>query len=64
MDVHINSKLKDDLGLDSMSSLTFLMALEDNIDGFVVNPDNLEVEHLTTVETIANYVNQQLVNAG
>jgi len=54
--IHMKSRLKDDLGLDSMSSLTFLMELEDNIDGFVVNADTLEVEHLVCVESITNYV--------
>ena len=55
-----NSKLKDDLGLDSMSSLTFLMALEDKITGFVVDPDNLEMEDLETVISITEYVYRQI----
>ncbi len=54
------SKLKDDLGLDSMSSLTFLMTLEENVDGFVVDPDSLEMSDLNTVESITSYVQREI----
>lgn len=50
------TKLKEDLGLDSMSSLTFLLALEESISGFTVNPDTLEMEDLATLTSITNYV--------
>jgi hypothetical protein len=43
-----------------MTSLSFLMALEDNIKGFIVNADTLDVEHLTSVESITSYVMQSL----
>ena len=55
-----SDKLKDDLGLDSMSSLTFLMELEDLITGFSVDPDTLDGESLSTVHTITQYVEKQL----
>ncbi len=55
-----NSKLKDDLGLDSMSSLTFLLALEDSITGFNVDPDTLEMNDLETLESITNYVCEEV----
>lgn len=58
------SKLKDDLGLDSMSSLTFLMKLEENIDGFVVDPETLEMSDLETISSIAQYVLSQLNEEG
>jgi acyl carrier protein len=58
--INLDSKLKDDLGLDSMSSLTFLMGLEDSIPGFFVDPDTLESGHLETVKTIIDYIDQQL----
>lgn len=58
-----HSKLKEDLGLDSMSSLTFLMALEDNITGFLVDPDTLDAKDLENVETISRYVENQLKRA-
>ena len=54
------AKLKDDLGLDSMTSLTFLMALEDMIEGFIVDPETLEVNDLESIETITSYVERQL----
>lgn len=54
------SKLKEDLGLDSMSSLNFLMLLEESINGFFVDPDTLEMTDLETVETISRYVSSQL----
>ena len=55
-------RLKEDLGLDSMSSLTFLMTLEETINGFVVDPDTLGVERLQTVGSITAYIEQQLTN--
>jgi acyl carrier protein len=58
--IHPHSKLKEDLGLDSMSSLTFLMALEDAIPGFLVDPDTLDASHLEDVENIIRYISQQL----
>lgn len=56
------SKLKDDLGLDSMSLLTFLMQLEEMIDGFVVDPENLELSDLETVGTVTGYIDKQVKN--
>lgn len=58
--ITLESKLRDDLGLDSMSSLTFLIALEESITGFVVNPDTLESDHLETVASITDYVLREL----
>ena len=58
-EIHVKAKLKEDLGLDSMSSLSFLLELEETIQGFSVDPDTLESSHLETVESIANYVIEQ-----
>lgn len=58
--IYLNTHLKNELGLDSMSSLTFLMALEDNIEGFVIDPDTLDAEHLTTLSTVVSYVEQEI----
>ncbi len=61
--ISLQSRLKDDLGLDSMSTLSFLMSLEDNIDNFIVDPDSLDANDLDTVETVVKYVNSQLTLA-
>lgn len=61
--VHENTKLKDDLGLDSMSTLSFLMALEENVNGFVVDPDTLDADHLDTVGSVMNYISNELARA-
>lgn len=58
--VKTSDKLKDDLGLDSMSSLTFLMELEDLITGFSVDPDTLDGDSLATVSSITQYVEKQI----
>ncbi len=58
--ISLHSKLKEDLGLDSMSTLSFLMSLEENLDGFVVDPDTLDANHLETIETVINYVNSEI----
>lgn len=60
MGMELNTLLREELGIDSMTSLTFLMALEDAIDGFVVDPDTLEPEHFDTIGTICEYVFSQL----
>jgi acyl carrier protein len=57
------TKLKDNLGLDSMSSLTFLVTLEENIDGFIVDPDSLQISDLETLDSISQYVLKEISNA-
>ena len=59
-DIHLDARLKEDLGLDSMSSLTFLMALEDSFQGFVVNPETLNVEDLVRLSTIVDYISKEM----
>lgn len=54
--IHINSHLKNDLGIDSLSSMFFLTYLEDNIPGFEVNAETIEAKNFNTLETIYNYV--------
>lgn len=54
------TKLRDDLGLDSITSLTFLMTLEEDIDGFMVDPDSLNMNDLDCVMSITDYVKRQL----
>lgn len=60
--INSSSHLKNDLQLDSMSSLMFLMKLEETIDGFYVDPETLEMRDLETVNTIVNYVDMQLLS--
>lgn len=55
-----DSHLKKDLQLDSMSALMFLMKLEENIQGFYVDPETLEMRDLETVGTVVNYIDMQL----
>ena len=52
MDAH----LKNDLGIDSLSSMFFLTFLEDNIQGFEVNADTIEAKHFNTLKSIFEYV--------
>ncbi|WP_297910147.1 acyl carrier protein [Thiomonas sp.] len=52
--------LRDDVGLDSMSILTFLMSLEDRIAGFTVDAETLENRHVQTIGSICQYVAEQL----
>lgn len=55
-----DTRLKEDLGIDSMTSLIFLLNLEKAIEGFRVDPETLLMDHLTNVATISDYVAQQL----
>ncbi len=57
--IQFDSHLKNDLGLDSLSSMFFLTYLEDNLPGFEVNPDTIEAKDFNTVETIYNYVSRE-----
>lgn len=58
--IQLETKLKDELGLDSMTSLNFLMELENNIGNFIVDPDTLEADDLSTVESIISYVTKEI----
>ena len=57
-----NQRLRDDLQMDSMSSLMFLMKLEETISGFFVDPETLEMKDLETVSSISRYIDQQLLS--
>ncbi|WP_066309599.1 MULTISPECIES: phosphopantetheine-binding protein [Aquimarina] len=52
----LDAHLKNDLGIDSLSSMFFLTYLEDNIVGFEVNADTIEARHFNTLQTIFEYV--------
>ena len=60
--IESNHSLRDDLALDSMSSLMFLMKLEETIEGFYVDPETLEMSDLETVSSVSNYVTMQLLS--
>lgn len=59
-DLKTNANLKEEYGLDSMSSLTFLMTLEDTIKGFKVDPDTLDIDYLNTLDGVAKYIEQEM----
>ena len=48
--------LREDLHLDSMGSLMFLMKLEEMIEGFSVDPETLQMKDLETVSSIVSYI--------
>ena len=54
--IQFDSHLKNELGLDSLSSMFFLTFLEDNLPGFEVNSETIEARDFNTVETIFNYI--------
>ncbi len=58
--ISLESHLKNDLGIDSLSSMFFLTYLEDNINGFEVNADTIEAKHFNTLQTIYNYVQSEI----
>ncbi len=60
-DLTPQTKLREDIGLDSITSLTFLIALEETIDGFIVDPDTLDMQDLECIQTINQYIERQLV---
>jgi len=54
-DVTEQTRLFDDLSLDSTSVLGLLMALEDALD-MQVDPEGLEQSHLETVGSLATFI--------
>lgn len=54
-----DTRLFEDLQLDSTAVLELLMALEDNV-GFEVDPDNLDMADFKTIGTLADYVGAAL----
>ncbi|HZP50438.1 acyl carrier protein [Actinocrinis sp.] len=54
-DIAEDTRLAEDLGLDSTSVLSLLMALEDTLD-MQVDPDSLEQRHLETIGSLAGYI--------
>lgn len=59
-EVNEGTSLRDDLGLDSMSTLTFLMSLEDSIDDFTIDANTLEGHHVQTIGSLCGYVSERL----
>ena len=60
IEIEMHHRLREDLRLDSMGSLMFLMKLEENIKGFVADPATLTLQDLETVSSIGNYIRKQL----
>ncbi len=58
--IHLDAHLKNDLGIDSLSSMFFLTYLEDHIKGFEVNADTIEAKHFNTLQTIYDYVKSEI----
>jgi len=62
--VNNETRLFEDLNMDSTSSLELLMALEEVIDGLVIDPETLDVEHFKTVGNLASYIKSTLEKNG
>ena len=56
------TRLFDDLHLDSTSVLELLMALEDAV-GIEVDPESLDISDFKTIGTLADYVSDNLGRA-
>lgn len=50
------TSLRDDLGMDSLGSLTFLMELEESIEEFAIDPETLEERHFTSIGAMVDYI--------
>jgi len=62
--VNPETRLFEDLNMDSTSSLELLMALEEVIDGLVIDPETLDVDHFKTVGNLASYIKSTLEKNG
>lgn len=61
--IQLHSHLRNDLHLEPMETLMFLIKLEELIDGFYVDPDTFHMSDLDTVSSIVSYANKQLFEA-
>jgi diaminopimelate decarboxylase len=58
--VNSSSRLRADLGLDSISAMELLIELEDEIHGFRVNSNTLEAKHFRDVLSITQYISSEI----
>lgn len=56
-----DAHLKNDLGIDSITSMDLLMYLEDHIKGFNVHADTLEAKHFNSPNSMAEYIHGELI---
>ncbi|WP_349010512.1 acyl carrier protein [Photorhabdus bodei] len=59
-DMNESTSLRDELGLDSMTTLTFLMSLEDNVPNFMIDANTLEASHVQSIGSVCDYVLERL----
>ena len=52
--------LTDTVGLDSMSTLSFFMVLEEKIEGLHVEFESLELDDLKSIHTVSSFVEGQV----
>lgn len=62
--IKLDDHLRDDLQMDSMNSLMFLMKLEESINGFFVDPETLQMSDLETVSSVIHYIDMQVFQKG
>lgn len=62
-DVSEQTRLFEDLALDSTSVIELLMSLEDTIEDLAIDPDELAPEVFRTVGSLADYVQGGFVGA-
>lgn len=54
-EIQKDTKLFDDLSLDSTSIIELLMVLEDIVPNLIIDPEELKADHFKTVETLSEY---------
>ena len=54
------TRLREDLGLDSMASLELLLNIEEKISGFSIEPGRLEPDDLKTYRTLCNFIKNEI----
>ncbi|ATO35563.1 Acyl carrier protein [Dickeya dianthicola] len=62
-DIKINEKtdFDHDLDLDSVMFVQFLLTLEDNIDGLLFDPDQINMDAFTTVGSLIDWLNANVL---
>lgn len=56
----ITIKLQEELGLDSLNTLSLILTIEGKIPSLEIDPGELEPKHLNTLESLDYFINTQL----
>ncbi|MGM3175148.1 acyl carrier protein [Dickeya lacustris] len=61
LEINENTDFDNDLDLDSVMFVQFLLTLEDKIDGLLFDPDQINMDAFTTVGSLIGWLNANVL---